>query len=91
MQNIMKLQKTLRLIIYEGEKAYRAYSYRINDLVVCKTNRTFQRGVRREPMAMGGHVASGTCVSNPVSTCIQYKGGIGVCKVERTRISSKLC
>ena len=54
MQNIMKLQQALRLVIYEGEKTYRTYSYRVNDLVVCKTNGTFQRGVRREPMAMGG-------------------------------------
>ena len=86
----MELQQTLRLAIYEGKKANRTFSNRMNEFRISKTNGTFEWSVRSKPMAMGGHVDSGTCISDPVSVCIRDKRSVGVCEVESTRICSKL-
>ena len=36
-------------------------------------------------------MASGICISDPVSSCIAYEWGTGVGEVESTCIASKLC
>ena len=41
-------------------------------------------------MSMRRHMASGTCISNPVSACIVQQRRMGVRKVESTCITSKI-
>ena len=74
MEDSVEFQKLSRFAIHSWFEKHTTNSSRVNDLVISQSDWYYMWLVGVKPMSVRSHMASGTCISIPVNSCIRNEG-----------------